>query len=112
MSQAQKYNDYRNKSRVHSWKGMNNKTPRQKLLDQGFHNADKILNFEVLYLDSHFYQLQEHLEYFYFQRDLKATPLQKLKNDRKVSIDLATKYSHLKIYAQNVLTYYLKLLFL
>ena len=106
MSQAQKYNDYRNKSRVHSWKGMNNKTPKQKLLALWIHNADKILDFKVLYLDSYFYQLQEHLEYFYFQRDLNSTPLQKLKNDRKTSIDLATKYSHLKVYAQNVLTYY------
>jgi len=29
-----------------------------------------------------------------------------LKTDRKTSIDLVTKYPHLKIYAQNVLTYY------
>ena len=107
MSKAQKYNDYRNKSRVHSWKWMKNITPKQKLLNLWIHNADKILDFKVLYLDSYFYQLQKHLEYFYFQRDLKKTPLQKLKIDRKISIDLATKYSHLKFYAQNVLTYYL-----
>jgi hypothetical protein len=59
-----------------------------------------------LYLDSHFHLLQRHLEYFYFQRDLKATSLEKLKIDRKISIDLVTKYSHLQLYAQNVLTYY------
>lgn len=106
MSQAQKYNDYRNKSRIHSWKGMNNKTPKQKLLALWIHNADKILDFKVLYLDSYFYQLQRHLEFFYFQRDIKLTPLQKLKNDRKTSIDLVTKYFHLRFYAQNVLTYY------
>ena len=107
MYQAQNYNDYRNKSRLHSWKGMNNMTPRQKLLSLGIHNADKILDFKVLYLDSYFYQLQRHLEYFYFQRDLKYTPLDKLKNDRKTFIDLITKFYHLKFYAQNVLTYYL-----
>ena len=106
MSQAQTYNDFRNKSRVHSWKGMNNMTPKQKLLSLWVHQADKILDFKVLYLDSHFNQLQRHLEYFYFQRDLNATPLQRLKIDRKISIDLITKYSHLKLYAQNVLTYY------
>jgi len=61
-------------------------------------------------LDSYFYQLQKHLEYFYFQRDLKSTPLQKLKIDRKTSIDLLTKYPHLELYAQNVLTYYLFIL--
>ena len=108
MEKAQWYNDYRNKSRVHSWKWMNNMTPRQKLLSLWFHNADRILDFKVLYLDSHFYQLQRHLEYFYFQRLLNATPLQKLKINRKTSIDLITKYSHLQNYAQNVLTYYQK----
>lgn len=107
MAQAQDYNDYRNKARVHSWKWMNNCTPREKLLIMGFHQADKILNFKVLYLDSLFYELQKHLEYFYFQRDLNSTPLQKIKIDRKVSIDLVTKYRHLKTHAQNVLTYYL-----
>ena len=106
MFHAQKYNDYRNKSRVHSWKGMKNRTPREKLLDSWIHNADKILNFKVIYLDSYFYQLQHHLEYFYFQKDLNSTPLQKLKIDRKNSIDLVTKYHHLNFYAQNVLTYY------
>jgi hypothetical protein len=110
MLQAQEYNDYRNKSRVHSWKWMNWKTPKEKLLALWIHNAEKILDFKVLYLDSYFYQLQQHLEYFYFQRDLKMTPLQKLKIDRKISIDLATKYPHLKLYAQNVLTYYLIIL--
>jgi hypothetical protein len=107
MNKAQNYNDYWNKSRVHSWKWMNNKTPKQKLLDLWFYNVDKILDFKVLYLDSYFYQLQKHLEYFYFQRLLKSTPLQKIKTDRKTSIDLMTKYSHLQLYAQNVLTYYL-----
>ena len=110
MELAQDYNDYWNKSRSHSWKGMNNMTPREKLLKLWFHNADKILDFKVLYLDSYFYQLQHHLEYFYFQRDLKSTPLQKLKINRKISIDLTTKYLHLKNYAQNVLTYYHKIL--
>lgn len=85
---------------------MNNMSPREKLIKQGFHQADKILNFKVLYLDSSFYELQSHLEYFYFQRDVKTTPLQKIKTDRKTSIDLVTKYSHMKDYAQNVLTYY------
>ena len=106
MIKAQSYNDYRNKSRIHSWKWMNNTTPRQKLLDYWFYNADKILDFRVLYLDSCFYQLQRHLEYFYFQKVLKSTSLEKLKIDRKTSIDLVTKYSHLQLYAQNVLTYY------
>ena len=60
----------------------------------------------VLYLDSNFYELQRHLEYFYFQKDLMSINLEKLKIDRKTSIDLITKYSHLQIHAQNVLTYY------
>lgn len=107
MVKAQAYNDYRNKSRVHSWKWMNRKTPKQKLINLGFQQVDRILNFKVLFLDSSFYQLQKHLEYFYFLRDLKSTPLQKIKIDRKTSIDLITKYYHLKLYAQNVLTYYL-----
>lgn len=106
LIQAQEYNDYRNKSRVHSWKWMDWITPRDKLIEMGFHQADKILNFEVLYLDSHFYELQEHLEYFYFQSLLRETNFEKLKIDRKTSIDLVTKYSHLQFYAQNVLTYY------
>lgn len=112
MDKAQDYNDYRNKSRIHSWKWMNNITPKQKLIKLWFHNADRILDFKVLYLDSHFYELQRHLEYFYFQRDLKSTNLEKLKIDRKNSIDLITKYQHLKLYAQNVLTYYLVYIFL
>jgi len=107
MQKAQWYNDYRNKSRIHSWKWMNNMTPKQKLLSLWFHNVDRILDFKVLYLDYHFYKLQRHLEYFYFQRLLNATSLEKLKIDRKTSIDLITKYSHLQNYAQNVLTYYL-----
>ena len=68
--------------------------------------ADKILDFKVLYLDSYFYSLQRHLEYFYFQRDLNSTPLERFKKDKKISIDLVTKYEHLKFYAQNVLTHY------
>lgn len=112
MDKAQDYNDYRNKSRIHSWKWMNNITPKQKLIDLWFHNADNILNFNVLYLDSHFYELQRHLEYFYLQRELKSTPLEKLKIDRKTSIDLITKYQHLQLYAQNVLTYYHLIFFL
>lgn len=106
MSKAQDYNDYRNKSRIHSWLWMNNLTPLQKLTLLWFHNASKILDFKVLYLDSNFYELQRHLEYFYFQKDLMFINLEKLKIDRKTSIDLTTKYSHLQIYAQNVLTYY------
>jgi len=106
MSKAQEYNDYRNKSRIHSWKWMKNMTPKQKLIKLWFHNADRILDFKVLYLDSYFYELQRHLEYFYFGRDLRKTNLEKLKIDRKTSIDLVTKYEHLKVYAQNVLTYY------
>lgn len=112
MKKAQWYNDYRNKSRVHSWKWMNNITPMQKLLKYWFHNAPNILDFKVLYLDSYFYELQRHLEYFYFQKLLISTSLDKIKNDRKTSIDLITKYYHLKLYAQNVLTYYLYFNFL
>ena len=48
MLQAQEYNDYRNNSRVHSWKWMNWKTPREKLIAMWFHQTDKILNFKVL----------------------------------------------------------------
>ncbi len=106
MNHWQEYNDYRNNDRAHSWHWMDWKTPKEKMISLGVHQADKILDFKVLYLDSYFYQLQEHLEYFYFQRDLNSTPLQKLKTDRKTSIDLVTKYPHLKLYAQNVLTYY------
>ena len=112
MTHWQEYNDYRNKDRAHSWHWMDWKTPKEKLLADWFYQAEKILDFKVLYLDSYFYQLQEHLEYFYFKRDLKKTPLQKLKTDRKTSIDLVTKYSHLKLYAQNVLTYYQKNIYL
>lgn len=66
------------------------------------------LDWEDYFLDSHFYELQEHLAYFYFQSLLRNTNLEKLKIDRKTSIDLETKYPHLKLYAQNVLTYYLE----
>ncbi len=107
ISHWQEYNDFRNKKRGHSGHSMNWRTPLQKLKDDWFHQAEKILDFKVLYLDSHFYSLQNHLEYFYFQRDLKSTPLERLKNDKKVWIDLITKYQNLKFYAQNVLTYYL-----
>lgn len=34
MTHAQEYNDYWNKQRVHSGKGMNNMTPRDKLIQQ------------------------------------------------------------------------------
>ena len=94
------------KKRAHSGIAMNWRTPMEKLKDDWFYQAERILDFKVLYLDSYFYPLQRHLEYFYFQRDLRITPLQKLQQDKKVAIDLVTKYSHLKLYAQNVLTYY------
>lgn len=106
ITHAQEYNDYRNKLRSHSGHWMDGKTPKEKLLALWIHNAEKILDFKVLYLDSYFYILQQHLEFFYFQRDLKLTPLQKLKTDRKTSIDLITKYHFLESYAQNVLTHY------
>jgi hypothetical protein len=106
MTHAQEYNDYRNSSRSHSGQWMDWKTPKEKLLALWIHNAEKILRFKVLNLDSYFYTLQNHLDFFFFQRDLKLTPLQKLKTDRKTSIDLVTKYHFLESYAQNVLTYY------
>ena len=106
MKHWQEYNDYRNKKRAHSGHAMNWRTPMEKLKGDWFHQAERILDFKVLYLDSYFYPLQRHLEYFYFQRDLRVTPLQKLQEDRKVAIDLVTKYQHLITYAQNVLTYY------
>ena len=109
MKHWQEYNDYRNKKRPHSGHAMNGRTPLEKLKDDWFHQAEKILDFKVLYLDSYFHSLQRHLEYFYFQRDLKETPLEKLQQDRKVRIDLVTRYSHLRDYAQNVLTYYRKI---
>ena len=106
MKHWQEYNDYRNKKRPHSGHAMNWRTPMEKLKDDWFHQAEKILDFKVLYLDSHFYSLQRHLDYFFFQRDLNSTPLEKLKTNRKCSLDLITQYLHLKSYAQNVLTYY------
>ena len=106
MKHWQEYNDYRNKKRWHSGHEMHWMTPKEKLLTMWFHQADKILDFKVLYLDSYFYSLQRHLEYFYFQRDLNSTPLERFKKDKKISIDLVTKYEHLKFYAQNVLTHY------
>jgi hypothetical protein len=107
MKHWQAYNDYRNKKRAHSGIAMNWRTPIEKLKDDWFHQAEKILTFNVLYLDSCFHPLQRHLEYFFFQRNLTNTPLEKIKTDRKTSIDLVTKYPHLFVYAQNVLTYYL-----
>ena len=106
MKHAQSYNDFWNKTRSHSGKGMKYMTPREKILKLWFHQADKILDFPVLYLDSYFYILQRHLEYFLFLKELTLTPLCLLQEDRKVSLALITKYSHLRNYAQNVLTYY------
>ena len=77
MTHAQEYNDYRNNSRSHSGHWMNGKTPKEKLLALWIHNTENILDFKVLNLDSYFYTLQKHLIFFYFQRDLKVTPLQK-----------------------------------
>jgi hypothetical protein len=107
MTQAQEYSDYWNFKRNHSWRGMDGKTPEEKLLSLWIHNTRDILTFKVLNLDESFYILQEHLEYFHFQRLLRSIPKEKLNSDRKVSLDLITKYSHMRDYAQNVLTYYL-----
>ena len=106
MKHAQEYNDYWNKKRTHSGEGMNNMTPNEKLLEQGFYQANRILNFQVLYLDAHFNNLQTHLEYFFFQRDLRKLSESGAIHDRKTQIDLLTQYPHLRLYAQNVLTYY------
>ena len=110
MIQAQEYADYWNKLRSHSWKWMEWKTPREKLLALGIYQADRILNFKVLDSDTSFYILQKHLEYFLFQKLLKNTSKEKLISDRKTCLDLITRYPHLKFYAQNVLTYYQMLL--
>jgi hypothetical protein len=107
MIQAQEYWDYWNKLRSHSWKWMDGKTPKEKLITLGIHQADRILNFEVLHLDSNFYRLQQHLEYFLFQKLLRSTTIEMLNSDRKIWLSLLTKYSHLRSYAQNVFTYYL-----
>ncbi len=52
MNQAQFWNDYWNKQRFHSGEWMKNRTPLQKLKDDGFYQAERILDFEVLFLDS------------------------------------------------------------
>ena len=106
MTQTQEYGDYWNFKRGHSGKGMHGKTPEEKLLSLWIYQARKILTFQVLNLDRSFYLLQEHLEYFQFQRLLRNIPKGRLTTERKTVIDLVTKYSHLKDYAQNVLTYY------
>ena len=108
MKHAQQYNDYWNKQRFHSGSGMNNMTPKEKLIQQWFHQVDRILDFEVLFLDSHFERLQRHLEYFYFQRKLRLMMNKEKSIDRKNILQLITQYSHLSQYAQNVLTYYPK----
>ena len=107
MIKAQGYGDYWNLSRGHSGKGMKGKTPEEKLLSLWIHNARDILTFKVLNLDESFYLLQEHLEYFLFQKLLRSTTREKFNSDRKTSLALITKYPHMRIYAQNVLTYYL-----
>lgn len=106
MLQAQEYNDYRNSFRPHSWKGMDDKTPKEKLTALWLTSVEKILDFNVLFLDSWFHQLQQHLEYFLFMREVRCTPLQRFSQEKKVAIDLLTKYPHLRLFAQNVLTYY------
>ncbi len=107
MTQAQEYSDYWNTLRGHSGKGMDGKTPKEKLLSLWIHQAERILGFKVLCLDESFYLLQKHLEYFQFQRLLWSIPKEQLVSERKFSIDLITRYSHMQEYAQNVLTYYL-----
>lgn len=106
MTKAQGYGDYWNLKRGHSGKGMNGKTPEEKLLSLWIYNASNILTFKVMNLDESFYLLQEHLEYFLFQRILRDTSKEKLNSDRKTSLELLTKYPHMRVYAQNVLTYY------
>ena len=106
MVQAQEYSDYWNMLRGHSGKGMDGKTPEEKLISLGIHNAKQILTFKVLYLDDSFYLLQRHLEYFQFQRLIRTIPIEKFLTDRKTQIDLVTRYPHMQDYAQNVLTYY------
>jgi putative transposase len=106
MAQAQEYSDHWNMLRGHSGKGMDGKTPKEKLLSLWMHQAERILSFKVLYLDESFYLLQKHLEYFQFQRLLWSIPKELFVSERKIFIDLITRYSHMQEYAQNVLTYY------
>ncbi|EKE29674.1 MAG: integrase catalytic region, partial [uncultured bacterium (gcode 4)] len=106
MIQSQEYSDYWNTLRSHSGKGMYGRTPKEKLRALWICNAWAILAFEVLHLDESFHLLQEHLEYFQFQRLLRATPKEQLISERKIWLDLLTRYPHMRSYAQNVLTYY------
>ena len=84
MIQAQEYSDYWNTRRPHSGKGMNGKTPEEKLQSLGVINSKRILDYKVFNLDASFYLLQEHLEYFLFQQVLRKTTKEKLLSDRKV----------------------------
>jgi hypothetical protein len=109
MNQAQEYSDYWNKLRSHSGIDMNNLTPREKLLSLGIYQADKIVNFPVIHLDDNFALLQEHMQYFILQKDIRIlTKKQSWKEDRKLQLDYITKYQNKNAmdYAQNVLTYY------
>ena len=108
MVQSQEYSDYWNTLRSHSGKGMEGRTPEEKLRALWIHNAWNILTFKVLHLDETFTLLQEHLEYFQFQLLLKSVPKERFISERKIWLDLLTRYPHMKSYAQNVLTYYQK----
>lgn len=113
MIQAQEYSDYWNTKRSHSGHGMDGRTPREQLIKRGLSTiqAQRILDFKVLYLDESFYTLQEHFQYFLFQKELLETKKEKsqeksqekgqerLFEDRKTSLDLITRYAHLKHYA-------------
>lgn len=115
MIQAQEYSDYWNMKRPHSWHGMDGRTPEEQLIKRGLPTTQvkRILQFKVLHLDESFSLLQEHIEYFYLQRDLRnltdTTKNPLWREDRKGIIDCITKYPEkiLQDYAQNVLTYYL-----
>lgn len=86
---------------------MHGQTPKERLFSLGVYQAAHIVDFKVLNLDACFYTLQEHLEYFLWQRELRNTPKEKILTDKKISIDLMTRYPHLREYAQNVFAYYL-----
>lgn len=106
------YADYWNKQRPHTGIGMHNRTPEEVLKQQGLMGVDRLLQFPVLILEDAIMQLRKCNSVVEFEAYAIQNPelIQKSQTCQKTRRIIEDRF-YFPFNAQNVLTYYLIILY-
>ena len=108
LEEARAYAFYFNAQRSHSGIGMNGRTPLRVIKDSGIIGAERLLDFPVLIMEKNINDLRACTQTVELaaEKDRYFKKFGSYKMDQKTFCDLKTRLNFLDQSAQNVLTYY------